>query len=275
MKLCSLISGSGTGLGIVTPGGIADMAAAGCTLTLDDVIKGAAVPGLTGEEKLISPSDAVFGNICSPGKIPCVGLNYKKHAQETGGTPPAQPVIFSKFNDCLSPAGGSIELPPWLRCFDYEAELVAVIGRTAWNVTPQEAKACVFGYTCGNDLSARDSQFISNQWLIGKTCPGFGPCGPYVVTADEFDPDEPHSIVCTRNGVTVQSDDVSDMIFPVAETVSYISRYCRLEPGDLIFTGTPSGVVLGQPKGSRNWLKRGETLCVTIEGIGTLENTLV
>jgi 2-keto-4-pentenoate hydratase/2-oxohepta-3-ene-1,7-dioic acid hydratase in catechol pathway len=108
-----------------------------------------------------------------------------------------------------------------------------------------------------------------------KGRPDFAPAGPHIVTSDEFNPDEPHAIVCRRNGEIVQSDDVTDMIFSVSEIVSYISRYCRLEPGDLIFTGTPSGVILGKPKGQRDWLKPGEKLSVTIDGIGTLENTLV
>ncbi len=275
MRLCNLQIEGGTHLGALTQHGIADLTLAGCTLTLDEVIRTGTMPCLTGSEPVIPEQDAVFANLCTPSKIVCVGLNYKKHAEETGGTAPDSPVIFSKFNNALCPAGSKVLLPAWLRCYDYEAELVAVMGRTAWNVPAGDAKNYVFGYTCGNDLSARDSQFVSNQWLIGKTLPDFAPAGPYIATADSFDPDEPHSIVCRRNGEIVQSDDVTGMIFSIAEIVSYVSRYCRLEPGDLIFTGTPSGVILGKPKGQRDWLVPGETLCVSIDGIGTLENTLV
>ncbi len=275
MKLCNVLCSDGPHLGVLTYGGIADMTRSGRSRTLDDVIRSGVLPSPSGNEPVIAENDAVFANICTPEKIPCVGLNYKKHAEETGGKAPDAPVIFSKFNNALSPAGNPVPLPAWLRCFDYEAELVVVIGRTAWNVPEKSAKDYVFGYTCGNDISVRDAQFISNQWLIGKTLPGFAPAGPYIVTADEFDPDKPHQITCRRGSEVVQRDDITDMIFSVSEIVSYLSRYCRLEPGDLIFTGTPSGVILGKREVQRDWLKPGETLSVTIEGIGTLVTPLI
>ncbi len=213
--------------------------------------------------------------LCEPKKILCVGLNYKSHAEETGGDPPKEPVIFSKFGDALAGNGDEIVLPPQHRCYDYEAELVAVMGKRVYHASPEEARDAIGGYTCGNDLSARDCQFRSNQWLIGKTMPGFAPIGPRIVSASEFDPEQPHRITCVLNGVTVQDDDVTNMIFSCAEIVRYISDFLPLEPGDLIFTGTPAGVILGKPKGSRTWLKPGDTVAVTIEGIGTLENRLV
>ena len=213
--------------------------------------------------------------LCEPTKILCVGLNYKSHAEETGGEAPAEPVIFSKFNDALASDGDKIALPPWHRCYDYEAELVAVMGRRLYHAASEdEAWDASGGYTCGNDLSARDCQFRSNQWLIGKTFPGFAPVGPRIVPAAEFDPQTPHRITCTRNGVTVQDDDVTNMIFSCAQIVQYISQFMPLAPGDLIFTGTPAGVVLGKPKGSRVWLRPGDEVSVTIEGIGTLTNRM-
>jgi len=262
-------------LGLVKATSVFDLTSGGCRLTMDDVIKGTPLPALTGCENILPFLEAEFANVCSPSKIPCVGLNYNKHARETGGEPPKEPVIFSKFNDCLCPSGRDVELPKWQRCFDYEAELCIIMGKEAWHIDKENAKDYVFGYTCGNDLSARDCQFISNQWLIGKTFPDFAPCGPVIVTADEFDPDDSHTITCRRNGVVVQQDDVNDMLFDVSTIISYISRYCRLMPGDVIFTGTPSGVILGKPKGTRDWLKPGEDVSVTIEGIGTLSNRLV
>jgi len=208
-------------------------------------------------------------------KILCVGLNYKSHAEETGGEAPAEPVIFSKFQDSLAENGQEIRLPSWHRCYDYEAELVAVMGKPLYNGDTASARSAIGGYTCGNDLSARDCQFRSNQWLIGKSFPGFAPIGPEIVPATEFDPEKPHRIRCELNGVTVQDDDVTNMIFSCAEIVSYISKFISLEPGDIIFTGTPAGVILGKPKGSRTWLRPGDEVAVTIEGIGTLKNRLV
>ena len=209
-------------------------------------------------------------------KILCVGLNYKSHAEETGGEAPREPVIFSKFSDALASDGQEITLPPWHRCYDYEAELVAVMGKALYHAADEdEARAAIGGYTCGNDLSARDCQFRSAQWLIGKSLPGFAPVGPRVVPAAEFDPQTPHRITCAVNGVTVQDDDVTNMIFSCASIVSYISQFMPLAPGDLIFTGTPAGVILGRPKGQRVWLKPGDEVAVTIEGIGTLRNRLV
>ena len=209
-------------------------------------------------------------------KILCVGLNYRSHAEETGGEAPKEPVIFSKYNDALAENGQDIPLPPWHRCYDYEAELVAVIGKPLYHAADlDEARAAIGGYTCGNDLSARDCQFRSNQWLIGKSFPGFAPIGPRIVPAGEFDPRKPHRIACAVNGVTVQEDDVTNMIFSCAEIAAYISQFMPLSPGDLIFTGTPAGVILGRPKGQRVWLKPGDEVAVTIKGIGTLRNKLV
>ena len=214
--------------------------------------------------------------LCEPTKILCVGLNYKSHAEETGGEAPKEPVIFSKFNDALAEDGQEIVLPPWHRCYDYEAELVVVMGKPLYRAeNEEEARAAIGGYTCGNDLSARDCQFRSNQWLIGKSLPGFAPVGPWIVPAEQFDPCTSHRITCAVNGVTVQDDDVTNMIFSCAAIAQYISQFMPLEPGDLIFTGTPSGVILGQPKGHRVWLKPGDEVAVSIEGIGTLRNKLV
>jgi len=214
--------------------------------------------------------------LCNPKKILCVGLNYKNHAKETGGEPPKEPVIFSKFNDALASHEQEIPLPHWHRCYDYEAELVVVMGKPLYHAASrEEARAAIGGYTCGNDLSARDCQFRSNQWLLGKSLAGFAPVGPRIVPAEEFDPDQPHRIACAVNGVTVQEDDLSNMLFSCAEIVEYISQFLPLSPEDLIFTGTPSGVILGRPKEQRAWLKPGDEVAVTIDGIGTLRNRLV
>lgn len=276
MKLCNFIVDGRVRVGMLTDGGVADLTEAGVSGSLTDIIFSGELPAMPPDgTTLYDPDSLMYANVTEPAKIVCIGLNYKKHAEETGGTPPKEPVVFSKFNDALSPAGGGIRLPPESRCFDYEAELVIVIGRWADRVSVEEAPDYIFGYTCGNDLSARDAQFISNQWLIGKTYAGFAPAGPFITTADQFDPDGDNAITCTVNGNVVQSDLTSGMIFSCAEIVSYVSRYTKLAPCDLIFTGTPPGVILGKPKGSRVWLKKGDRISVTIDGLGVLTNTLV
>ncbi|MCR5137253.1 MAG: fumarylacetoacetate hydrolase family protein [Oscillospiraceae bacterium] len=204
-------------------------------------------------------------------KIVCVGLNYRSHAEHAGFAIPETPTIFSKFTNALTFDGASVELPPWELSYDYEAELVIVMGRTAWGVSEEEAKDCIFGYTCGNDLSCRASQSRSGQWLIGKTMPGFAPVGPVIVPADNFDAFRPHAIRSYVNGELRQDGNISDLIFNCAEIVSYASRYVRLEPGDLIFTGTPSGTAM-EYKDELHWLKPGDTVEIEIEGIGTLKN---
>jgi 2-keto-4-pentenoate hydratase/2-oxohepta-3-ene-1,7-dioic acid hydratase in catechol pathway len=269
-------------LGVVgDSGGVIDITALGFPALLDDVIAG----GAEMRDRISSAVDAYsgsglrledleFSNVTRPRKIVCAGLNYRSHAEETGGKAPESPVLFSKFNDALCPSGARVALPEWQRCYDYEAELVAVVGERAYNVAPERAERYIFGYTCGNDLSARDCQFLSSQWLAGKSFPGFAPVGPIVVTCDSFDPCADNEIICRVNGARVQSGATSDMIFSCAEMLSAASRYFPLEPGDLIFTGTPAGVILGKPKGERAWLRPGDEVEVEIEGIGVLATRL-
>ena len=148
-----------------------------------------------------------------------------------------------------------------------------VMGREAWNVSRDEAMDCIFGYTCGNDFSLRDAQMRSGQWLIGKSLPGFGPCGPCIVTADSFDLSRPKGIRSYVNGALRQDGSTEDMIFSCGEIISYASRYIKLCPGDLIFTGTPSGVALEAEE--KRWLKPGDRVDIEIEGIGRLSNSLI
>lgn len=276
MKLCNILVENEIHPAVVTERGVVDAVSAG--LTLREVIAGAdRSPLETLAADLTRPvvEKPVCANVVEPvGKLVCVGLNYRQHAINTNMPIPQYPVLFSKFADALAPAGAEVTLPPWEDSYDYEAELVIVIGREAWGVSREEAKGCVFGYTCGNDLSCRDAQLRSGQWLIGKTMPGFAPCGPCVVTADAFDPDEPHTIQSFVNGEKRQDSDITDMIFPVAEIVSYASKYVRLQPGDLIFTGTPSGVALEGGENRYGWLKAGDEVEIRIEGIGSLVNRL-
>jgi len=211
--------------------------------------------------------------VVNPEKIICVGLNYLSHSKECNINVPTSPVIFSKFNNALGAHNQTIVLPKAAEKFDYEAELVIVIGKEAANISKDAALSYVFGYTIGNDLSARDLQFRTGQWLLGKTCDNFAPIGPYLVTADEIDPTN-LEVSCKVNGVLRQFGSTSDMIFDCATIVSYLSQYMTLKPGDIIFTGTPSGVILGYPEEQQKWLKSGDEVIVSIENIGSLINIL-
>lgn len=218
-----------------------------------------------------------YGPLVSrPEKIVCVGLNYKKHAQETNLPIPKQMILFNKFNNTLNAHNGKLKLPVDLATkFDYEVELVIVIGKEARNVSESEAHNYVAGYATGNDFSARDLQLeTGGQWMIGKTPDQFAPLGPYLVTADQVDPDK-LKIECRVNGETRQSSNTSDMIFNTKQIISFTSRYITLRPGDIIFTGTPEGVILGRPEAKRVWLKPGDKIACSLEKLGELKFDLV
>lgn len=223
---------------------------------------------------LIDEDNIVYAPcVTNPEKIICIGLNYLDHANESKMEIPLSPVVFSKFSNALAGNKQEILLPINAKQFDYEAELVIVIGKTAESVSRENAMSYIFGYTIGNDLSARDLQFRTGQWLLGKTCNGFAPIGPYLVTADEVNPSD-LEISCRVNGELRQQGNTKNMIFDCAYIVSYLSHHMTLKPGDIIFTGTPAGVILGYPEEKRVWLKSGDEVSVSIEKIGTLINKL-
>lgn len=222
--------------------------------------------------------DAVeYGPLVSrPEKIVCVGLNYRHHAEEIGAPIPKAPVLFSKYNNTLCAHNGRIKLPIKVATkFDYEVELVIIIGKQAHDVSEADALSYVAGYANGNDFSARDLQLeTGGQWMIGKTPDGFAPLGPYMVTADQIDPDR-LKVECRVNGETRQSSSTSDFIFNTRQMISYISRHMTLQPGDIIFTGTPQGVILGKPKDEQVWLKAGDKIACSVEKLGELKFELV
>lgn len=213
--------------------------------------------------------------VTKPSKILCVGLNYKKHADETNSPYPKQPIIFNKFSNALAGHLQPIAVPNVTEQLDYEAELTIVIGKRAKNVSKEEALDYVFGYCNANDLSARDLQLSSPQWLIGKTCDGFGPLGPYLVTADEVGDPNQLAIKTEVNGEVRQQSNTSDMLFHCDEIISYISKHMTLEPGDVIMTGTPEGVVLGYPEEKRVWVQPGDEVTIEIEKLGRLTNRFI
>lgn len=237
--------------------------------TVEEIIKLAA----TQPEGLYLNEDSLVYGPCvtNPEKIICVGLNYKQHAQESNMAIPPFPLLFSKFNNALAAHGEKIKIPTGAQKIDYEAELVIVMGQTAQNVSKEEALSKVFGYSTGNDLSARDLQFRTNQWLLGKTLDGFAPIGKYLVTADEVKDPDNLQIETLVNDEIRQSSNTGDMIFDCAYLVSYISRYMTLRPGDIIFTGTPQGVIMGYPEEKQVWLKAGDEVVTRIEKLGELK----
>ena len=214
--------------------------------------------------------DEMLAPVTQPGKILCVGLNYRPHARESHLEIPKDSVLFNKYCNAVVGSEYVVHPPADAQQMDYEAELVVIMGRRAVKIAESDALRYVAGYCNGNDLSARDLQFRTSQWLLGKAADGFGPMGPYLVTPDEIRDPNQLEIVCRRNGVAVQHSNTRHMIFSCAYLISYISRYMTLEPGDTIFTGTPEGVVLGHPESERQWLTAGETVSVSIEGLGEL-----
>lgn len=291
MKLLTFVQDGKERLGLATERGVLDAAAAGEALGLaapDDIMDVLAAPGeavpllarlarLAKDAELYLAEDALTHAPCvpRPGKIICVGLNYREHARETGAKVPDAPVLFSKFPNALNGHGGKVCMPKAAERVDYEAELVIVIGAKAKNVAEDEALRAVFGYCAGNDVSARDLQYRTSQWLLGKTPDGFAPIGPHVVTADEAGDPGDLAISCYVNGERRQHARTSDMIFSPAFLVSYVSRYMTLLPGDLIFTGTPAGVAAGYPEGEQPFLRDGDVTEVVIETLGTLRNRFV
>jgi 2-keto-4-pentenoate hydratase/2-oxohepta-3-ene-1,7-dioic acid hydratase in catechol pathway len=210
--------------------------------------------------------------VVNPGKILCVGLNYAKHAAESGMDAPKQPVLFSKFNNSLAAHGEDVPIGG-LEQVDYEAELAVVIGTRAKNISVEDALNYVFGYCNANDLSERKLQFVSGQWLVGKTLDKFMPLGPYLVTADEAGNPANMPVKGWLNGELRQDSNTNDLIFSVAECISYASHYMTLEPGDVISTGTPEGVILGMK--DKVWLKPEDTYTVEIGNLGKLTNKVV
>jgi 2-keto-4-pentenoate hydratase/2-oxohepta-3-ene-1,7-dioic acid hydratase in catechol pathway len=286
MRICNFLRGDRPTLGVRTAAGLLDVAAVGrargveVPRTTDDVVRGQHLPTLHAliardgrDSSFLVPEGSVAFAPCiaSPEKILMVGLNYRRHCEEVKLPLPSSPTFFSKFNNSLLGHGGTIPLPVNVASrFDYEAELVVVIGRTARDVSEADAPGHVFGYCSGNDFSARDLQMKTSQFLLGKTCDGFAPVGPWLVTADEVTDPQGLPIECRVNGEVRQSSSTRDMVFGCAQLVSYASRHMTLKPGDVIFTGTPEGVIQGKPEAERVWLKPGDELTTTIGDLGEL-----
>jgi 2-keto-4-pentenoate hydratase/2-oxohepta-3-ene-1,7-dioic acid hydratase in catechol pathway len=210
--------------------------------------------------------------IPDPDKIICIGLNYRSHAAEAGIDPPAEPTFFAKFRNALAPAGATVSLPAASEKVDYEAEVAFVIARRCHEVDPAEALDAIAGYMLLNDLSARDLQFATPQWMPGKVFDGSAPCGPALVTPDEAGAPDEIAFTLDLNGERMQDASTSDLIFSVPELVSRLSRWMTLEPGDIVSTGTPSGV--GSVRDPRVWLKPGDEIVIASPTLGELRTTI-
>ena len=283
MRLVTFHGDDGLRLGVETDAGVVDVTeAAGDGSSAS--IRSVAAAGTQGLEQLRQAAASASGAlpveqlrlapaVPDPGKIICVGLNYRKHAAEGGMPVPEQPIYFAKYANSLAGSGEDVVIPAATQKADYEIELVVVMGRPARRVTTEQALDHVFGYATGNDLSARELQMRSSQWMYGKAIDGFAPLGPYVVTTDEVPDPQSLELRCWVNGELRQNSTTKDMVFGVAELVSDLSQIMTLEPGDVIYTGTPEGVILGMAE--QVWLQPGDEVVCEIENLGRLVTPLV
>jgi 2-keto-4-pentenoate hydratase/2-oxohepta-3-ene-1,7-dioic acid hydratase in catechol pathway len=283
VRLISCRTDSGEVLGVVAserwlaadellPGGPATMTQLldGGTASLTALAAAVDEGRIAGEGRPLADT-VLLSPVPHPGKVVAIGRNYREHAAEEGVDPPPAPLVFAKWPSSVVGHRAEVRWDPGLtQQVDYEAELAAVIGRRARRVSEADALDFVLGYTCLNDVSARDIQFSDGQWVRGKSLETFCPMGPVLVTADEIPDPQKLAISCSVNGELLQDGNTSQMYFGVAEIISYCSQSFSLEPGDVISTGTPSGVgVFRKPP---RFLAAGDVMVVEIEGIGKLEN---
>lgn len=247
-------------------GGMRELLAAG---RIDDL---RSTLGDTGHPSHPQSAVAIGPPVPDPDKIVCIGLNYRKHAVETGMEPPPHPIVFAKYRNALAAPGATVKLPGNSDKVDYEAEVAFVIGRRAKEVAEADALDHVAGYMLFNDLSARDLQGRTPQWMPGKIFDGAAPCGPALVTPEEAGPADAIAISLSLNGETMQDSSTGDLIFSIPELVADLSSLMTLEPGDIIATGTPEGVGMGRQP--RVWLQDGDEIVIESPTLGRLETTI-
>jgi acylpyruvate hydrolase len=268
MKLVTYDAGDGPRAGVQTGDGVLDAGfeSVGQLLRSDALGK---VAGLQGDPvagaRLLPP-------VTDPGKIICIGLNYRSHAEEQGAEPPATPTFFAKFANALAAPDAEVTLPSYSSKVDYEAEVAFVIGARAKDVAEQDALAHVAGYMLLNDLSARDMQFATPQWMPGKVFDGAAPCGPWLVTPDEAGAPDAIDIELRLNGEVMQSASTADLVHSIPALVAYLSKLMTLEPGDIVSTGTPAGV--GSLRDPQVWLKAGDEVVISSSALGRLSTRI-
>jgi 2-keto-4-pentenoate hydratase/2-oxohepta-3-ene-1,7-dioic acid hydratase in catechol pathway len=293
LTLTTLRDGTIDHVGIRTAHGIVDVSRAAKAMgvsnaphTVEDVVCGRGNVGALHRIAAHAPAGSIrsessvqYGPLVStPEKILCVGRNYLAHLEERNLKQLAYPDLFNKYNTALNRHNGTIAVSTLpLTQFDYESELVVFMGKEARNVSEADALSYVFGYACGNDFSARDAQYRVTQWMTGKTPDQFAPLGPWLVTADQIGDPQTLQIQTFVNDETTPRQDMntSEMIFSCAKIISYMSEFITLRPGDIIFSGTPSGIILGYPKDKQVWLKAGDRVTTKISKLGELNFTLV
>jgi 2-keto-4-pentenoate hydratase/2-oxohepta-3-ene-1,7-dioic acid hydratase in catechol pathway len=274
MRFVTYRSGRGSRAGILTDDGVLDAwdALGEDRSSLRELISYERLPELAAARGTPIENAELLPPIPDPQKIICIGLNYRAHAEEAGIDPPESPTFFGKFRNALAASGATVPLPPASEKVDFEAEVAFVIGRRARSVSEEGAMEHVAGFTLLNDLSARDLQFATPQWMPGKVFDRSAPCGPTLVTPDEAGPHDEIEIALDLNGERMQEASTADLIFSVPELVAHLSRLMTLEPGDIVATGTPSGV--GSTREPRVWLKANDQIVVSSPQLGRLETTI-
>ena len=274
MKLISFSVAGGTarpGYLLEDTAEVVDLHSAGFGSTLE-VITSSVAPELSADGFPLS-AVKLLAPLTNPPRIFCIGLNYRDHAAESKMELPKFPVVFFKMAPSIIATGEAIILPPITKEPDYEAEFAFVIGKGGYQISAQDAMAHVYGYTILNDVSARDIQFSTSQWSLSKSLPTFCPLGPAIVTADEIQ--DPHAldISLSIDGEILQNSNTRELIFRIPELIEYISSITPLLPGDIVSTGTPAGVGLGRTP--KRWLRPGETVTVSVQGLGELTNPVI
>jgi 2-keto-4-pentenoate hydratase/2-oxohepta-3-ene-1,7-dioic acid hydratase in catechol pathway len=250
---------------------VLDLSPSGLSSTLDVIASGKM--GAMAAEKVPLEGVKLHAPLANPPRVFAIGLNYRDHALESGMTIPTTPVVFFKMTTAIIGPGEAIVLPKNSTQPDYEAEFAFVIGKAGYRIPAAKWREHVYGYTIVNDVSARDVQSATTQWSLSKSFPTFCPIGPAIVTADEIA--DPHALAIglSIDGEVLQNSTTRKLVFGVPELIEYISSITPLLPGDIVSTGTPSGVGLGRTP--KRWLKPGETVTVTVEGLGSLTNPVV
>ncbi len=259
--------GRGSRAGVLRDGGVLDAGGP----SVRELLAAGRLDEVDGRELIALDALRLLPPIPDPDKIVCIGLNFHAHARETNQEPPAKPTFFPKYRNALAPPG-DVALPRFSSKVDYEGEIVCVIGQRCKDVPADGADAVVAGYMLGNDLSARDFQYVTPQWGPGKVFDGSAPCGPALVTPDEAGPADAIAFELTLNGTTMQSSSTADLIHSVGDVIAWLSMLMTLEVGDLIFLGTPAGV--GRVREPPVFLSPGDVVVVSSPTLGTLETTL-
>jgi 2-keto-4-pentenoate hydratase/2-oxohepta-3-ene-1,7-dioic acid hydratase in catechol pathway len=272
MKLVSFSTSNRIRPGALLEGGtVVDLSSSGYTDTLAIIASGLTTVPDSSTRRL---SDVrLHAPICNPPRVFAIGLNYRDHAKESGMEIPKTPVVFFKLTTAIVGPGEPIVLPKNSTQPDYEAEFAFVIGKGGYRIPASEWRQHVYGYTIVNDVSARDVQFATSQWSMSKSFPTFCPLGPAIVTADEISDPHQLAISLSIDGEVLQSSNTCELIFGIPALIEYLSSITPLLPGDIVSTGTPAGVGLGRTP--KRWLKPGENVTVTIEGLGSLSNPVV